>query len=146
MRSAARPHDLSLFRSALLARLGVALTAGALALPLALSGCAHSSAQEQGNSVEAILGPVDLNDEMGPVVNEPQPEPAPQEELAAAEPEPEPEPVAAVDPAAEGATQAISFDGPDGEAGMADEVKPPPKRPTLPALELFGSGGKGGPG
>ncbi len=145
MRSAARPHDLPLSRSALLTRLGVGLTAAALALPLVLSSCAHSSAREQGNSVEAILGPVDLEDEMGPVVNEPQPEPEP-EELAAAEPEPQPEPVATADPAAEGATQSISFDGPDGEAGIADEVKPPPKRPTLPALELFGSGGKGGPG
>lgn len=109
----------------------------ALALPLALGACATVGVQEQGNSVDAILGPVDLNDEMAPVDkshDEPADEPAPAAPVANATPKPD------------ASTQSITSEGMDADPGVTTEVSAPPKRPSLPALELFGSGGRGGPG
>jgi hypothetical protein len=116
-------------------------THAALALPLAiaLGACASAEktyASSPPNSVEAILGPVDLDDEMAPVLAD---EPETPEAIATITPEPTPTATTA-------ATQTISFDGPDADPGLSDEVSAPPKRPTLPALKLFGSGGRSGPG
>ncbi|MEZ4429288.1 MAG: hypothetical protein R3A51_16565 [Nannocystaceae bacterium] len=88
-------------------------------------------------TIEDVLGPINIPEDQE-VVAEAEPEP---------EPTPEPAPTAVADSSSAGApAQTITFDGVDADPTPTDKVKTQPPRPTLPSLELFGAGGRGGPG
>lgn len=53
---------------------------------------------------------------------------------------------AATDPAADPAAQTISFDGMDAPGGPEDEIRVAPQREDIESFEIFGVGGRGGPG
>ena len=79
----------------------------------------------------------------------PTPEPAAEEPTAEAEDISEDlddDVVPSAELASSDATQEISFDDDSMADGPTQTVKAPPRRKEIPSFELFGAGGRGGPG